>query len=52
MRGAILKALRESGGNKTKAAEKLGVPKTTLYNKMKKYGIGDTGPHSETKDQA
>ena len=43
MRAAILKALKESGHNKTKAAEKLGVPKTTLYNKMKKYGIGDQG---------
>ncbi|MHC4778478.1 MAG: sigma 54-interacting transcriptional regulator [Planctomycetota bacterium] len=41
MRGVIQKALTEAGGNKTKAADALGIPKTTLYNKMKKYGIAE-----------
>lgn len=35
----ILKALKEAKGNRSKAAEKLGVNRTTLYNKMRKYGI-------------
>ena len=41
MRGVILLALEETGNNKTKAAEALGIPKTTLYNKMKRNGIAD-----------
>jgi DNA-binding NtrC family response regulator len=35
----ILKALDECHGNCSKAAVKLGINRTTLYNKMKKYGI-------------
>jgi DNA-binding NtrC family response regulator len=35
----ILNVLRECHGNRSKAAVKLGVNRTTLYNKMKKYGI-------------
>lgn len=35
----ILKVLEEVGGNKKKAAQKLGVNRTTLYNKLKKYQI-------------
>lgn len=32
--------LRKHGGNREKAAEELGVSKTTLWRYMKKYGIG------------
>ncbi len=35
----IRKALKETGGNKNKAAKILGIPRTTLWRKMKKYGI-------------
>jgi DNA-binding NtrC family response regulator len=37
----ILKVLAYTGGNKTKAAELLDIGLTTLYNKIKEYGIGD-----------
>ena len=36
---AIREALREAQGVKARAAEILGIPKSSLYNKMKKYGI-------------
>jgi len=35
----ILRVLKEVGWNKKKAANKLGVNRTTLYNKLKKYNI-------------
>ncbi|MBL0870465.1 MAG: sigma-54-dependent Fis family transcriptional regulator [Phycisphaerales bacterium] len=35
----ILEALRASGNNKMKAAEKLGINRTTLYKKMRQLGI-------------
>ena len=37
-RRVILETLRELGGNKTAAAERLGVTARTLLNKLKKYG--------------
>ena len=36
---AILKALEAAHGNKTKAAELLGVPRSTFYEKLAKYKI-------------
>lgn len=36
----IMKALDESGGNRTKAAEKLGISRRTLHRKLNSYGIG------------
>jgi two-component system response regulator HydG len=35
----ILKVLKEVGWNKKRAAKKLGVNRTTLYNKLRKYNI-------------
>ena len=36
---AIEEALAACGHNQSKAAQRLGVGRTTLYRKMKKYGI-------------
>jgi DNA-binding NtrC family response regulator len=38
-RNAIVQALAECQGNKKKAAERLGIQRATLYNKMKRYAI-------------
>ena len=39
-RRAIVQALAQTHGNKLKAAKMLGIHRPTLYNKMKRYGIG------------
>lgn len=36
----ILEVLQQYGGNRQKAADELGISKTTLWRYMKKYGIG------------
>jgi DNA-binding NtrC family response regulator len=36
---AILQALEKAGGNRTKAADILGISRAGLYNKLKEYGI-------------
>jgi two-component system response regulator HydG len=38
-REAILKTLRQTGGNRTRAAHILGITRKTLQNKIKEYGI-------------
>jgi two-component system response regulator AtoC len=38
-RDVIVRALDEAGGNKTKAAKTLKIDRTTLYAKLKEYGI-------------
>jgi DNA-binding NtrC family response regulator len=38
-REAILAALEATGGNRTQAARLLGMGRTTLYQKMKEYGV-------------
>jgi two-component system response regulator HydG len=36
---ALLQALKESGGNRTHAAEKLGISRRTLHRKIAEYGF-------------
>jgi two-component system response regulator AtoC len=43
-RRAILRTLRETGGDKLAAARMLGIGKTTLYRKLKQYDMEHTGP--------
>ncbi|MGH7545687.1 MAG: helix-turn-helix domain-containing protein, partial [Gemmatimonadota bacterium] len=31
------------GGNRTRAAQVLGISRATLHNKIKKYGLADIG---------
>jgi DNA-binding NtrC family response regulator len=38
----IQRTLELTGGHRGKAAEILGVPRTTLWRKLKKYGLGET----------
>jgi len=38
-REALLKVLRETGGNRSEAARRLGVSRVTVWKRMKKYGI-------------
>jgi DNA-binding NtrC family response regulator len=40
-RDAILSAIRQLNGDKLQAARVLGIGKTTLYRKLKEYGIAD-----------
>jgi len=40
-RRAILKALEETGGDRLRAAKLLGIGKTTIYRKLKEYGLDD-----------
>jgi two-component system response regulator HydG len=41
-RDAILSAIRVLNGDKLRAAKLLGIGKTTLYRKLKEYGISDS----------
>jgi DNA-binding NtrC family response regulator len=36
---AIVQALKLTGGNKSEAAERLGIHRTSIYDKMRRYGI-------------
>ena len=40
-RKQLVDALQACGGNKTKAAKRLGLPRSTYFSKLKKYGIAD-----------
>ncbi len=37
----LLKAIKDSGGNKYRAAKLLGIPRSSLYSKLKKFGLSD-----------
>ncbi|MBP8735897.1 MAG: helix-turn-helix domain-containing protein, partial [Bacteroides sp.] len=37
----IIEALRQTGNNKSRAAQLLGIDRKTLYNKLKLYNISD-----------
>jgi DNA-binding NtrC family response regulator len=38
-REMILKALKDAGGSRVRAAESLGISQKTLYNKLKRYQL-------------
>ena len=40
----IREALRAAGGQVTRAAERLAIPRSTLYQKLKRYGIDPSAP--------
>ena len=44
-RALIVKTLDETGGNRTRASEILGINRRTLQNKLKEYGLA--APSSE-----
>ncbi len=46
-RAQIAEALRTSGGNQTRAAEALGIRRTSLQYKLKKYGLDNAAVQSE-----
>ena len=51
---AILETLRKLNGDKLLAARLLGIGKTTLYRKLKEYGIGapEAEDHAGNEDSA
>jgi two-component system response regulator HydG len=51
---AIVQTLRLTGGNKSEAAERLGIHRTSLYDKMRRYGITDPtrAPAPDSEAQA
>jgi DNA-binding NtrC family response regulator len=46
-RAQIAEALRASGGNQTRAAAALGIRRTSLQYKLKKYGLDSATVQSE-----
>jgi transcriptional regulator with PAS, ATPase and Fis domain len=42
-RGAIDRVLRHAGGNKSQAARQLGITRTQLYGRLRKYGLETNG---------
>ena len=42
-REEIIRALKESQGNVSLAMRRLGIPRTTMYRKLKRYGILESG---------
>ncbi|MCZ6598576.1 MAG: sigma-54 dependent transcriptional regulator [Planctomycetota bacterium] len=50
-RALILRALEESGGSRKKTAELLVINRTTLFNKMRKYGLSSFPAHAPAHDR-
>ncbi|HEY0929413.1 MAG TPA: sigma-54 dependent transcriptional regulator [Gemmatimonas sp.] len=50
-RVAILAALRDSAGNRRKAAERLGIGERTLYRKLREYEGGEEGEGDSTLEE-
>jgi len=48
-RRRLVAALHECQGNKTKAAQRLGLPRSTYFSKLKKFGITDNEPNEPTR---
>ena len=46
---AILETIRQLKGDKLMAARLLGIGKTTLYRKLKEYGISDGAPDAPSE---
>ncbi|MCC9002832.1 MAG: hypothetical protein LM549_09470, partial [Candidatus Competibacter sp.] len=44
-RSIIADALRQHGGHLTRAAEALGIAKTTLHDKIRRYGLATDAPY-------
>ena len=42
-RGTIKRVLEETGGNKSRAARRLGLTRTQLYGRLKRYGLAADG---------
>jgi two-component system response regulator HydG len=47
-REAIIQTLEENGGNRTQAAQILGISRKTLQNKLKEYGLEEKEPIQKT----
>ena len=45
--GIVRDVLRETSGNKAKAARLLGIPKTTLYRRLDRYGVQRQHGHQD-----
>ncbi len=43
-RQALLEVLKQSGGNRSEAARRLGISRVTIWNRMKKLGISPPNP--------
>lgn len=47
-RRAIVNALETAGGDRLRAAKLLGIGKTTIYRKLKEYGIDESGVEADS----
>lgn len=50
-RDAIVAALRASNGNRASAATELGIGRTTLYDRLRRYGIASAEPRTSVRNR-